>query len=664
MRSFRRGWAAACAAAYFVTNVAAAHAVEKSLWEERRTALRRTTWGARGAPVALLPLAGSLPVFDGGSTPSQPPSNFFKTAVPFDAVSATLPYGTVSEMREGRRGAPVVFLVQDVHGNDGAQKNIGGLLGELSARGVTLTGVEGAWSPIDLGAFHRHPSPQSVSLVADALRAAGRLSGSEWAGLTAPHPPTLVGVESPDLYQANVAAARDCVARRPTVETFLNNLSYALQNQKDRFYSPQLKSFDLHIKDYHEGREGLAVYARYLAGLPGSGAQSGPQVKKFLKAMDWESRLNFEKVETDRRALMDRLTRDLERRELDGLLSQAVAYRTGKQTNGDFFFYLKTLCSKTRIPLESYQSFADYIAYVGLVQSINRADLLNELTTWETGLAASLAKTPEERRLVAMDRDVSLLRQLLENEMSPDVWAQFNKRRNEILSLPARLREFGDFQEPQEGMAAFFRSHEEFCRLAMARNGPLVSNLMSQINSRKASHAVLVTGGFHTPGLQSELLKRGCSTVVVTPRIEKVEGKPLDVFARDPLPFDQLFAGKPISLPAELLLNNAVRSFILGGQVSSVALANSPAGDLDDKLTNWLEDQGFIVTKVTRLTEGLVRLEVVLRGTPLVLLSGPKGVVESAKIPTGSQQEKTILSNGHCVLTYVQSPATAQTFWD
>jgi hypothetical protein len=62
--------------------------------------------------------------------------------------------------------------------------------------------------------------------------------------------------------------------------------------------------------------------------------------------------------------------------------------------------------------------------------------------------------------------------------------------------------------------------------------------------ARKADQAVLVAGGFHTPGLQEELAQRGCSTVVITPRIEKIEGKPLDVFARDPLPFDRLFAGE------------------------------------------------------------------------------------------------------------------------
>jgi hypothetical protein len=126
MNRFRRGWAGAWAAVYFLTNTAAVYAVEKSLWEERRAALRRTASGARAAPVVFVPGASRLTVFDGGSTPSQPPSNFFKTAVAFDAASAALPFGSVSNMREGRRGAPVVFLVQDVHGNDGAQKTSAG----------------------------------------------------------------------------------------------------------------------------------------------------------------------------------------------------------------------------------------------------------------------------------------------------------------------------------------------------------------------------------------------------------------------------------------------------------------------------------------------------------------------------------------------------------
>jgi SAM-dependent methyltransferase len=554
MNLFRRGWAGAWAAVYFLTNTAAVYAVEKSLWEERRAALRRTASGARAAPVVFVPGASRLTVFDGGSTPSQPPSNFFKTAVAFDAASAALPFGSVSNMREGRRGAPVVFLVQDVHGNDGAQKNIGGLLTEWAARGVTAVGVEGAWVPIDSSAYHNPPSPSSVAHVAGALRSAGWLTGAEWAGLTSPHPISLTGIESPELYHANLKAARECVARRPAVAEFLTQITDFLQTQKKLFYSSDLTRFDRSATDYHDGRLGLGAHVRFLAGLPGAQSKAGVQVKDFLNALDWEARLSFVKADSERQGLMDRLSRCLDSRALDTLLNQAVAYRAGKMTNGDFYSHLKNLCAAHRISLKDYPAFSDYLRYVGVVQSIQRGDLLRELDRWETDLAQGLAKTPEERRLLALDADAVLLKKLLENEMSPESWATFLQRRDEVLALPARLGEWGDFKGPSEGLAGLSHPHQEFCRLAIERNKTLASNFLANVKARKADRAVLVSGGFHTPGLQDELARQGCSTVVITPRIDKVEGKPLDVFARDPLPFDHLFAGKPISLSPELLM--------------------------------------------------------------------------------------------------------------
>ncbi|MBK8574775.1 MAG: methyltransferase domain-containing protein [Elusimicrobia bacterium] len=647
MIRFRRVGTAFVVGVHFLTNVAATHAVEKSLWKERRDAVNRASHYARHFSPAQAPMSWTHIPFDGGSIPSQPPSTLKHLALPFDVASAVLPYGAMGEVQEGRRGAPVVFLIQDVHGNAGAQKNIGGLLGALSSHEVTMTGVEGAWVPFDLSAYHRPSSLKAVSLVSEALRAAGRLSGAEWAALTSPVPPTLVGVESSDLYRSNVAAARDCVVRRPLVATFLNKLNDALQTQKDRYYSPPLKSFDLHVKEYQSGREGLAAYCRSLSLIPEAGALSGAQVKKFLIAMEWESRLNFDKVEVERQALMDRLAQDLDQRALKTLLSHAVAYRTGKQTNGDFFSYLKTLCLKTNISLASYPSFADYISYVGVVQSICRVDFLNELTAWENDLGSVLAHTPEERGLLAMDRDASLLRQLLENEMSPEAWALFRQRRNEIVSLPARLRGFGDFQDPPEGMSLFIRAHEDFCRLALERNGALVSNFLRQVETNKATKAILVTGGFHTPGLQSELAKRGCPTIVLTPRIEKVEGKPLDVFARDPLPFDQLFAGKPISLSPELMLGNpkgrAFFDLLIAAENAILNPDSEPKGD----------DPG--VKAMTYQKNGGVRLTLKNGGA---VLAGLSNEVPKNHIPS----ETYVLSNGHSISVFL--PEQEIGVWD
>lgn len=647
------------AGATFITNVAAAHAVEKSLWEERRSARDGAPRYAGLLPPAPGAFAGpGSTLFDGGSSPSQPPSNFKHLALPFDLASAVLPYGAIGEVREGRREAPVVFLVQDVHGNDGAQKNIGGLLGELSNRGVTLAGVEGAWGPLRLDPFRRHPSPPTVARVAESFRQSGRLSGSEWAGLTAPRPPRLVGVETRALYQANVAAARECVARRPAAASFLRTLAENLRTQKQRLYSPPLKAFDLHREAFEDGREGFSPYARFLSRLSGAPALAGPQVKKFLTVLDWEARLDLKRVEADRRRLMERLSSHLGTADLNGLLRQAAAYRAGKMTNGDFFASFQTLCEKSHLSLASDRAFFDYVSFLGLAQTIRRGDLLKEFSAWETVLGDRLASNPDEKKLLAMDRDAALLRRLLENEMSPEHWAAYENKKELILALPARLSEFSEGSEPPGGLAAFCRSHEQFCRLAMERNNALAANFMAQVRSAKASAAVLVTGGFHTAGLQAELRRNGCSTVVITPRTDPLEGHPLDVFARDPVPFDQFFAGKPISLSPELLLGSPRKT------VLELALAGEgmTLNGLAAAVEGWVSRLGIRVAERRLLAPGVVEFRFLCGGKDISLVVGSRG--DGNKYPTAGERlwEPILLSNGHVLSFYGRRPSTAEPF--
>jgi hypothetical protein len=619
MFRFRRVGTSIVAGAFFLTNIVATHAVEKSLWEVRRAALDRAPRIARLIPPASAPLTWAPIPFDGGSTPSQPPSTLKHLAVPFDVASAVLPYGAIGEVHEGRRGAPVVFLVQDVHGNDGAQSNIGGLLTALGSRGTTLIGLEGAWVPLPLESYRRHPAPAVVHRVATALRRSDRLSGGEWAGMVSTHPLTLSGIESVPLYKANVAAAKDCVARRPAATDFLASLRSVLREQKKSVYSPELKSFDTHWQSYEDGREGLSVYAGYLAGLPLGEATAGPQVKKFLRAVEVETRLNFTRVESDRQSLMTLLTDTLSARDLENLLGRAVAYRAGQITNGDFYAYLRSLCDRRGLSLDQFPHFREYLDYVGVVEEINRKELLNELVLWETAMGTRLAKTDAQKKLFDLDRDAQLLTHLLKNEMTPDQWAAYRARREAILSIPSRLGLGNSTSFPN--LSTLVGPHEDFCRLAMERNGALVENFAAQVQAKNASSAVLVAGGFHTHGVQAELHKRGYSTVVITPRIEKVGGNPLDVFARDPLPFDELFAGKPISLSPELMLGSD-REAIVRMAVAAEGLRDI---SLSVPIDLWAKNQEIQVRESRVWRNGAREYQMLINGKEILVAVSSQG---------------------------------------
>lgn len=110
---------------------------------------------------------------------------------------------------------------------------------------------------------------------------------------------------------------------------------------------------------------------------------------------------------------------------------------------------------------------------------------------------------------------------------------------------------------------------ERFYREAEARNFALVTTLLAKMENPGSDPnsirgltphpaplqpriAVLVAGGFHTPGLQTLLRDRRIAYVSFVPKITHVDDtsgtKYLSVFAQEKTPLDKLFAGEKLFL--------------------------------------------------------------------------------------------------------------------
>ncbi|MBI4396835.1 MAG: ATP-binding protein, partial [Elusimicrobia bacterium] len=120
---------------------------------------------------------------------------------------------------------------------------------------------------------------------------------------------------------------------------------------------------------------------------------------------------------------------------------------------------------------------------------------------------------------------------------------------------------------------ALLKPYEQFCLYAMQRNGSLVDNLLGKMKKETAATAILVAGGFHTDGITQFLRQKDVSYVVVTPKVTEApkENRSLDVFARDPLPLEKMFAGEAIYLVSwRLLAENALQ--VSGSAIRTEAL--------------------------------------------------------------------------------------------
>lgn len=581
------------AVAFLFTNVLAAYASETNFWSERRgMAQRLRASDAEGSlrnnaaspetsePFQLLaqrPSATTIPpVFpqsvsirtDIGNPASQ--STAFSLPLGKEApawLKTLLPYGSVSDIYLSKKtDAPFIVYIQDAHGLWDAQQNISSMIqGLAETRGVALVGMEGAEGAFTTERYRRYPRPDITRGLAESFLKEGLLGGPEFAAIVAATPVTLWGVEALDLYQGNVQAFKDSLKSKTALQQFLTQGKNALEDWQDRVFSPELKEFNRQAMAYQSQKVGIGAYVRFLSqkteGISPIGKKF-PQCQSLLDALNREQSIDFKAVEKDRRQLAELLANRLSQKELKALAEFSLACRLGQNTMGDYNRYLQSLCQRHQLSLLPFKSFSEYMAYVSLVEQIKPSILMTELQDVEKALGERLAKTADQKQVMAIGRALSAVEKLANQSFTPEEWAAYQKERAPILAMVKTLSPTFDIK--------LLEPSEQFCRLATERNDAMVYRLLAKMKGTRSREAVLVAGGFHSDGLSQLLRGKDVSFAVVTPKITEVpvDHQYLDIFANDPLPLETLFLGEKISLvapPATAVSSDHVRSRIVPG---------------------------------------------------------------------------------------------------
>jgi hypothetical protein len=148
-------------------------------------------------------------------------------------------------------------------------------------------------------------------------------------------------------------------------------------------------------------------------------------------------------VQSERNQLLARLIEKLTPGDMEKLLKESVAYRAGQIRHTDFYEDLRDLTERHGVPLAHYKALDSYIQYVLLADSIDAEKLFEETRDLEDRAIALLAKTPEEKALMAEGRYLNLVGKLLDFALTKDEWNEYKN----LLPLPQGGRGQGEGQE-------------------------------------------------------------------------------------------------------------------------------------------------------------------------------------------------------------------------
>ncbi|MCG3204169.1 MAG: hypothetical protein KCHDKBKB_00875 [Elusimicrobia bacterium] len=532
-RVVRKKLVVAVLTVYFAGNVLWAHRSQTRFWEERRE--------SRTAQLASFPpLKSSLS------------SHGF--SVPHHSNTDSTKYGRLTALSNSPRPkndkkTKTVVLVQDIHMNLEAQENIGKALLPICQNNRTdVIFLEGAFQPLDLSAYRDFSDRPAVVNVADYLLSKLKISGPIHAALTSQISlPPLVGVDDPHLYHANVKAYLNNTPFMKQERRWVLNRTTQLEESMRRAFNEDLADFDEKTRSYRQGKLPLADYLQILKNWSKT---DDTYLNDFLKAVRLESTLNFEQVEQERARLLRDLIIKLSDKEVENLMKQTASYQLGGLSGEQFYRSLNDLCRRHGLGLSPYPVFRGYLVYVSLIEKLDVDKIFRLVPLLEKKIQIDLARTSLERELLEQSRFLHLVSKLVEFSLTPEEWDDYRDLKK---------------RRPQPFNTA---RYERFYLMAEKRDEAMARNLMRRMEERGAQAAVLVAGGFHTPGLSRRLEKEGVQLLVFSPNTQKAgDGESyLSVFTQDKSPLYKLFTGRKLFTPPEPIQEPEVLPVLVAAQ--------------------------------------------------------------------------------------------------
>jgi phosphohistidine swiveling domain-containing protein/8-oxo-dGTP pyrophosphatase MutT (NUDIX family) len=468
-----------------------------------------------------------------------PPQIVKQTAPLFDALPQSC--GTVRRVSlpKDLSSARVVVHIQDVHVNAEAQRNIAQAIGSLvKSKSIGLIGLEGAFKPLDLESYRSFPDKRTTGEVAHFLLKENKISGPILAGITSETEiPLFIGIDDAQHYGANVEAFRRSIPLKATVKEMFDNRAKEVDHEKRAVFSSPLLAFDRGVQDYREGLIPLGKHADCLSEL----VKPPEHVKQFLKALQLEGSLDFSEVERERSRLIELLSPTLSADQRRELFSRSIHFQSGAVGYAEFYTYLKNLCSASGMSMSRFPALDAYIRYVLESQRIDSGELFQETFEMELAAYRKLTVRPEEEKLLQESRQLFLIGKLLDFALTPLEWTEYQK------SVPVSLWPRANRGIPVNSQLAPF---EDFYKEAEARDTAMARNLLKAMDRNKIQTSVLVTGGFHSPGLETLLLEKGIIVVSYFPRLTKVDDSKgtsyLSVFAQENTPLEKIISGNKL----------------------------------------------------------------------------------------------------------------------
>ena len=466
-------------------------------------------------------------------------------------------YGLVKSRYTAKDSKKLVIHIQDAHCNYEAQSNIIKILECLIKNdGLGLISVEGADGFIDTSWFKAFPDAEIRKEVADYFMKKGEITGPEFLSITSDYPVKLFGAETRSYYIENLNAFTSSYPLKEDTEKYFNQIKTIINKLKNYIYSEELREFDTKTQDYELKKLPFTDYVKYLESLGQKhkvGLRQYENLFKLVSVLIYEKKIDFSVVDKERAALIDFVTKKLDKEQLTELVNKSLEFKVGKIDSVQYYAYLKALAIKHGVSLlTEYPNLFNYIIYNSVYSRIENERLFEDIKKFEEAVKEKMFANDDQRTLDRLSRHINTLLGLVNIKLLNGDFDYYKSHKEEfeyeafsgfINKMTTRYGFAYEIDAPSEAVKESMPKLEDFYAIAIKRDKALVDNTIEAMNKEDARISVLVTGGFHSEGIAKLLEKQNISYLVVCPNITKdVETPYIKILTNQRTPLEDILS--------------------------------------------------------------------------------------------------------------------------
>ncbi|MBI1883606.1 MAG: AAA family ATPase [Chlamydiae bacterium] len=458
-------------------------------------------------------------------------------------------------------GRPMVYVVEDVHGDNEVQERIEEIIEHFPTSDSHLPAIflEGASGKMGMSFFKGYPDKEALELCRKKWVVEGKISGGE--SFLVGEGVEGYGVEDRKEYWENIERMGRLLEARESEETEWRVLDEIVQGLRKQIYSKELlKGVEMreryergeleigkyinqvsNIKDQNDksninfndlSRSSYAMKVLFVVapfmGLPDESGDYKKNfhckylaIQRFIKLQAFEEKIDPKQAEDEYLSFLSELEKKLPKEEVKEILRNVLEYRLGRQTQEEHYALLSRYLDQVEV--SRYQNLKLLFKETQMMKGIEWKTMEKELNELEEKMLDMLAKNETQKKLLAVEEKYRVLKKIVAMEAGKEEIRKsiFQEYWTDIVKGIKELDGSIKLEIPKESLEKARAFYEQ----VLKRDAIIPEKLIQKIEEKNIRQAVLIVGGFHAQAVKECLKREKMGYCLIAPKAAQKDSR-------------------------------------------------------------------------------------------------------------------------------------------